>query len=90
MARKPSPPHDQARAPGFSRRTFLKTAGAGAAASAVRREAGGEGAGQPARIARGWERPIGPDPGGLRPGPAAPTTPVVTARFAKSTLIIDR
>jgi len=34
MARKP-PPDDGARAPGFSRRTFLKTAGAGAAVSTV-------------------------------------------------------
>ena len=34
MARKP-PPEDEARAPGFSRRTFLKTAGAGAAVSTV-------------------------------------------------------
>jgi aerobic-type carbon monoxide dehydrogenase small subunit (CoxS/CutS family) len=34
MARKP-PPDDEARAPGFSRRTFLKSAGAGAAASTV-------------------------------------------------------
>jgi len=35
MARKTSPPDDPARAPGFSRRTFLKTAGAGAAVSTV-------------------------------------------------------
>jgi xanthine dehydrogenase YagT iron-sulfur-binding subunit len=35
MARKTSPPDDGARAPGFSRRTFLKTAGAGAAVSTV-------------------------------------------------------
>ena len=35
MARKPPPPDDEARAPGFSRRTFLKTAGAGAAVSTV-------------------------------------------------------
>jgi xanthine dehydrogenase YagT iron-sulfur-binding subunit len=35
MARKAPPPDDEARAPGFSRRTFLKTAGAGAAASTV-------------------------------------------------------
>ena len=34
MARKP-PPDDGARAPGFSRRTFLKTAGAGAAVGTV-------------------------------------------------------
>jgi xanthine dehydrogenase YagT iron-sulfur-binding subunit len=34
MAQK-SPPDDQSRAPGFSRRTFLKSAGAGAAASTV-------------------------------------------------------
>ena len=34
MARKPPPDHE-ARAPGFSRRTFLKTAGAGAAVSTV-------------------------------------------------------
>jgi xanthine dehydrogenase YagT iron-sulfur-binding subunit len=35
MARKPPPADDEARAPGFSRRTFLKSAGAGAAASTV-------------------------------------------------------
>jgi aerobic-type carbon monoxide dehydrogenase small subunit (CoxS/CutS family) len=35
MARKTPPPDDPARAPGFSRRTFLKTAGAGAAVSTV-------------------------------------------------------
>lgn len=35
MASKPSPPDDEARAPGFSRRTFLKSAGAGAAVSTV-------------------------------------------------------
>jgi xanthine dehydrogenase YagT iron-sulfur-binding subunit len=33
MARKPSPPHDESEAPGFSRRSFLKTAGVGAAAT---------------------------------------------------------
>jgi xanthine dehydrogenase YagT iron-sulfur-binding subunit len=35
MSRKTPPPDDEARAPGFSRRTFLKSAGAGAAASTV-------------------------------------------------------
>jgi aerobic-type carbon monoxide dehydrogenase small subunit (CoxS/CutS family) len=35
MARKPSPPDDESRTPGFSRRNFLKTAGVGAAASTV-------------------------------------------------------
>jgi xanthine dehydrogenase YagT iron-sulfur-binding subunit len=35
MPRKAPPPDDEARAPGFSRRTFLKTAGAGAAVSSV-------------------------------------------------------
>ena len=35
MARKPSPPDAESRAPGFSRRNFLKAAGAGAAASTV-------------------------------------------------------
>jgi xanthine dehydrogenase YagT iron-sulfur-binding subunit len=35
MARKTPPPDDEARAPGFSRRTFLKTAGAGAAVGTV-------------------------------------------------------
>jgi xanthine dehydrogenase YagT iron-sulfur-binding subunit len=33
MARKPSPHDDESRAPGFSRRSFLKTAGVGAAAT---------------------------------------------------------
>ena len=35
MARKPPAPDDQSRVPGFSRRSFLKTAGVGAAASTV-------------------------------------------------------
>jgi xanthine dehydrogenase YagT iron-sulfur-binding subunit len=35
MARRPTPPDDESRTPGFSRRTFLKTAGVGAAATTV-------------------------------------------------------
>jgi aerobic-type carbon monoxide dehydrogenase small subunit (CoxS/CutS family) len=35
MARKPSPPDDESIQPAFSRRSFLKTAGVGAAASTV-------------------------------------------------------
>jgi hypothetical protein len=35
MARKPSPPDDESATPAFSRRSFLKTAGVGAAATTV-------------------------------------------------------
>jgi xanthine dehydrogenase YagT iron-sulfur-binding subunit len=35
MARKPSPHDDESRTPGFSRRSFLKTAGVGAAATGM-------------------------------------------------------